>query len=94
LARVSFDADHIDDTCAALASASEPDPEAEKRDADLRVAIAECDRKLRDYRALLDHEDAVTVAAGWIAGTQRERRALERQLGQHIPGGELMGATR
>jgi site-specific DNA recombinase len=84
-----FDDDHIDDTCAALAGASEPDPEAEKRDADLRVAIAECDRKLRNYRALLDHEDAVTVAAGWIADTQRERKALDRQLGQHIPGGEL-----
>ncbi len=53
------------------------------------MAIADCDRKIRNYRQLLDDEDSVTLAAQWIAETQRERRALERQLGQHIPGGEL-----
>jgi hypothetical protein len=84
-----FDEDHLDDTCAALAGASEPDPEAEKREAQLRAAIADCDRKIRNYRQLLDDEDSVALAAQWIAETQRERRALERQLGQHIPGGEL-----
>ncbi len=84
-----FDDDHIDDTCAVLAGASEPDPQVEKRAADLRAAIADCDRKLANYRALLDTEDAVTVAAEWIADTQRERKALERQLGHHVPGGEM-----
>jgi len=84
-----FDDDNIDDTCAVLAGASEPDPEAEKREAALRAGIADCDRKLANYRALLDHDDAVTVAAQWIADTQRERKALERQLGQHAPGGEM-----
>ncbi len=69
--------------------ASEPDPEAEKREAQLRSAIADCDRKIRNYRQLLDDEDSVTLAAQWIAETQRERRAIERQLGQHLPGGEL-----
>ena len=29
------------------------------------------------------------LAAQWIAETQRERKALEQQLGQQIPGGEL-----
>ena len=52
-------------------------------------AIADCDRKLANYRALLDHEDAVTVAASWIADTQRERRNLERQLGDDVPGDQL-----
>jgi hypothetical protein len=51
--------------------------------------IADCDRKIRNYRQLLDDEDAVALAAQWIAETQRERKALERQLGEHIPGGEL-----
>ncbi len=55
----------------------------------LRAAIADCDRKLANYRALLDHDDAVTVAAAWIAETQRERKNLERQLGQQIPGDQL-----
>jgi DNA invertase Pin-like site-specific DNA recombinase len=84
-----FDDDHLDETCAALAGSSEPDPEAEKREAQLRAAIADCDRKIRNYRQLLDDEDSVTLAAQWIAETQRERKALEQQLGQHIPGGEL-----
>lgn len=84
-----FDDEHLDDTCAVLAGASEPDPEADKRETQLRAAIADCDRKIRNYRQLLDDEDSVTLAAKWIAETQRERKALERQLGQHIPGGQL-----
>lgn len=31
----------------------------------------------------------MSIAAKWISETQRERRALEAQLGQQIPGGEL-----
>ncbi len=84
-----FDDDHIDDTCDHLAGVSEPDPAIEERQAALRAAIADCDRKLANYRALLDHDDAVTVAASWIAATQRERKNLERQLGQQVPGDQL-----
>jgi site-specific DNA recombinase len=84
-----FDDDHIDDTCAALAGASEPDPEAQNRDQQLRTDIADCDRRISNYRQLLDDGNTVTLAAQWIAETQRERTALERQLGRHIPGGEL-----
>lgn len=83
------DDDHIDDTCDRLAGVSEPDPAAVEREAALRAAIADCDRKLANYRALLDHEDAVTVAAEWIADTQRERKQHERQLGQRVPGDQL-----
>ncbi|MDZ7734179.1 MAG: hypothetical protein U5R31_14900 [Acidimicrobiia bacterium] len=56
---------------------------------ELRAAIADCDRKLANSRALLDTEDAVPVAAEWIADAQRERKTLERQLGQHVAGGEM-----
>jgi hypothetical protein len=59
------------------------------RDADLRAKIVDCDRRVKNYRALLDNEDTVTLAAGRIAEVQRERKALERQLGRHVPGGEL-----
>ncbi len=84
-----FDDDHIADTCSRLAGISEPDPAAQEREATLRAAIADCDRKLANYRTLLDHEDAVTVAASWIADTQRERKQLERQLGRDVPGDQL-----
>ncbi len=84
-----FDDDHLDDTTATLAGNSEPDPAAEQRETNLQDAIAECDRKLDNYRALLDHEDAVAVAAKWISETQQERRTLEAQLGRQIPGGEM-----
>ena len=84
-----FDDDHLDDTCDRLVGVSEPDPAAQEREAALRAAIADCDRKLANYRALLDHEDAVTVAASWIADTQRQRNQLERQLGQQVPGDKL-----
>lgn len=84
-----FDDGHIDDTCERLAGVSEPDLAAQEREAALRAAIADCDRKLANYRALLDYEDAVTLAATWIADTQRERKNLERQLGQSVPGDRL-----
>jgi len=48
--------------------------------------IADCDRKLANYRMLLDTDDPVTVATEWIADTQREMKALERQ---HVPGCEF-----
>lgn len=84
-----FDDEHLDATCDALAGVSEPDPEAEKRDADLRTKIADCDQRIRNYRTLLDDEDTITLAAQWIAEVQRERKGLEQQLGRHVPGGEL-----
>jgi hypothetical protein len=87
-----FDDEHIDVTAYVLAGHSEPDDEAAKREAQLRAGIAECDRKLAKYRALLDHDEVVEVAAKWIAETQRERKALERQLGHQIPGGKLTTA--
>lgn len=84
-----FDDDHLDETCAALAGTSESDLEIEMREAELRAAIADCDRRIRNYRLLLDDEDSVTLAAQWIAETQRERMALERRLGEQLPRSEL-----
>ena len=84
-----FDDDHIDDTCEQLAGVSEPDPVFVERQAALTAAIADCDRKLNNYRKLLDNEDTVPVAAEWIADTQRERRRLEQQLGHQVAGDQL-----
>jgi site-specific DNA recombinase len=84
-----FDGDHVDATAAQLAGVSEPDPAAERREAELRDAIRDCDRKIDRYRQLLDHEGDVGIAAQWIAEVQRERRALEAQLGRQVPGDKL-----
>lgn len=40
---------------------------------------------MKNYQGLLDDEDSVTLAAGWIAEVQRERKDLERQLGRSVP---------
>jgi site-specific DNA recombinase len=46
-------------------------------------------KKLERYRSLLDEAGDVAIAARWINETQKERRALEAQLGQHVPGGTI-----
>jgi site-specific DNA recombinase len=84
-----FEDEHIDDTAQVLSGVSEPDPASEQRQAGLRDGIKECDRKIERYRSLLDQEGDVAIAAKWITDTQRERRALEAQLGQQIPGGTM-----
>ena len=84
-----FDHEHIDNTGEVLAGVSEPDPDAEQHEADLREAIKECDRKIERYRKLLDQDGDVAIAAKWITEAHRERRALEAQLGYQIPGGKM-----
>jgi site-specific DNA recombinase len=84
-----FDEEHIDETSEVLAGVSEPDPEAAARQVAIREENADCDRKLANYRALLDEADAVSVAAKWIAETQRTCKQLERQLDEQVPGGKL-----
>jgi site-specific DNA recombinase len=77
-----FDDDHLDETAEALAAASGTVPD-ENRNLELRRRLKECDAKLAKYRALLEHDGDITIAATWIAETERERRALERQLGHN-----------
>lgn len=84
-----FDAAQIDDTCEVLAGASEPDPQADAREAALREEIKGCDNKLARYRSLVDKGGDEAIATKWITETQKERRVLEAQLGQHIPGGTM-----
>ncbi|MEO6628392.1 MAG: hypothetical protein ABIP03_07455 [Aquihabitans sp.] len=83
--RCKFRDDYPGGTCAVLAGASEPDPRLKQREDEIR----ECDRKLTRYRALLDEDGDVAIAAQWISETQRNRRTLEAQLGEHLPGGEM-----
>ncbi len=78
-----FDDDHLDATTEALAAASGTAPDGDqKRDLELRRQLEECDAKLTKYRALLEHDSDIAIAATWIAETERERRSLERELGR------------
>lgn len=84
-----FDDDRIDDTCATLAGASEPDPEHAAREADIQSKIRDCDRRIEKYKKALDLTDEVGPFIGWIAEAQKERRTLEAQLRRTVPSGEL-----
>jgi hypothetical protein len=50
----------------------------------LRSQIADCDRRLANYRSVINTGGDITVVADRIAETERERRALLAQLGSPI----------
>jgi len=82
-----FDDDRIDETCEILAGASEPDLDTEDRETRLRREIADVDRRLERYRAVLDQGGDPAVVARWISDAQLERKVLVAQLGEPVPGG-------
>ena len=79
-----FDDKHIDSTCEALAAASQAASNNGGQDhhLDLRRRLKECEAKLVKYRAALEHNPNITVVADWIAEVDRERKAIERDLGR------------
>ena len=78
-----LDDDHFDGTCAALAAASDIEPEEEPgRELVLRRQLKECEAKLAKYRALLEQQPDITIVGSWIAEVERERKRLERDLGR------------
>ena len=84
-----FDDDHIDDTCDRLAGVSEPDPAAQQREA----ALAGGDRRLRPQARQLPRPARPRGRRHRRRLVDRrhpaERKHLERQLGQHVPGDQL-----
>ena len=62
-----FDEDHLDETCEALAVASEVDEATEARAEGARHKIADCDRRLAKYRAALQADVDPAMIAGWMA---------------------------
>jgi site-specific DNA recombinase len=78
-----FADEHLDKTCDALAAVSDLEPEGDEgRQLDLRRRLRDCDSKLARYRALLEQDGDLTVVATWIAEVERERKAVERELGR------------
>ena len=44
--------------------------------------LKECEAKLAKYRTLLEQQPDITIVGSWIAGVERERKRLERELGR------------
>jgi site-specific DNA recombinase len=51
--------------------------------------VANVDRRLEGYRAVVDQGGDPAVVARWISDVQRERKVLVAQLGEPVPGGKL-----
>ena len=76
----AFAPHRLADAVAAMASASAGDDETEIIVAGLRKQLTGCERKLAQYRALLDEgADAATVA-GWMREVETERVAVQAKL--------------
>ena len=80
---MAYSDDHLDATAQALAAVSGATPNDDQgRVLELHRRLKECDAKLAKYRALLEHDSNIIVAATWIAEVEQERKNVERQLGR------------
>lgn len=84
-----FDPAHLDSTCEALAVASTFDDASEARAEAARRRIADCDHRLKQYRAALDSGADAAVVARWMAEVQGERLRAERDLADVRPSDQL-----
>ena len=75
-----FNDEHLDDTCAKLAAAAQPDTDQQAEERQIRKHI----RELDSYRTIVRTEpEAASTVGKWIAETNQERRRLEGLLGRN-----------
>ena len=78
-----FTDEHMDDNCAQLAAAAQPDTDQEAQARQIRDRIRKLDQELDSYGAIVRTEPEAASAVGkWIAETNQERRRLEALLGR------------
>ena len=78
-----FTDEHLDDTCAKLAAAAQPDTDQEAQERQIRDRIRKLAHELDSYRAIVRSEpEAASTVGRWIAETNQERRRLEALLGR------------
>ncbi len=78
-----FTDEHLDDTCAKLADAAQPDSDQEAQERQIRERIRKLDEELDSYRTIVRTEpEAASTVGKWIAETSQERRRLEAVLGR------------
>ncbi len=77
-----FDDEHVDDTCRALADATEVDPDEAARRKEMRDRIAKMDEEIEAYRTILREQPVTAPEVGkWMAETVQDKRRLENLLG-------------
>ena len=79
-----FTDEHLDDTCAKLADAAQPDTDQEAQERQIRERIRKLDQELDSYRTIVCTEpEAASTVGKWIAESNQERRRLEAHLAEH-----------
>ncbi|MEV4079453.1 recombinase family protein [Nonomuraea fuscirosea] len=76
----AFDPERLPATIRAMCEAQLADHHRVAEADSARRAVAECERKLASYRALVDTGTAPDTVAGWIAETQATRTAEQQRL--------------
>jgi hypothetical protein len=78
-----FTDEHIDDTCAKLADAAQPDTDQEAQERRIQDRIRKLNQELDSYMTIIRTESEAAPTVGkWIAETDQERRRLEALLGR------------
>ncbi|GHE40257.1 hypothetical protein GCM10017673_48300 [Streptosporangium violaceochromogenes] len=75
-----FDPGRLPDTIRAMSDAQLADDHRLAELEIVREAVAECERKLISYRALVDAGSDPAVVAGWIAETEAKRKVEQMRL--------------
>jgi len=78
-----FDPKHLSATVEAMVVAGGPDDASEAAAEAARRKLADCDDRLRKYRAALDSGADPVVVAGWMAEVQGERLRADAELASH-----------
>jgi site-specific DNA recombinase len=68
-----FESRHLPTTIDELTAATIGPPETQSPEGEINAQIAECDRKLTQYRATLDAGGDPAIIAGWITETEAQR---------------------
>lgn len=76
----TFGADHINETCAVMASGDGADEVADT--SAIKTALRECERKLDRYRQALEAGTDPTIVAAWISQVTKERAGAQARLAE------------
>ena len=87
-----FHDDHIDDTCAALETATGPDLAEQNRLTAARKKLKECDDKLVKYRQALEAGTDPAIVSQWITEVKLARKAAQVALRPKSTDGRLTAA--